>query len=311
MFELAILLASFIAGFFLMIYCGGKAVKEAEALAVALNISPIIIGLVILSIGTDLPEIATSIISSIQGHGDIVVGDALGSCLLQITVVFGVIAIYSRVKSFNTTEVLFAGGGAVVALIAGLFIISDGNIQRWESIFLFLVYICIMFFLKNKLNNTVPLKKPPFKNYAIHFILISIALTGVLLGSFVVVNSIIEFSLLFGIPEYLVSFFGAAIATSLPELVIDFTAIRRGKMSLVIGDLFGSNIVDCTLALGIGPLIAPILLSVGIALTTGFYLLFATLAVIGILLWRKKLDIWTGIAFILLYLGSYLTLFFV
>ena len=72
-----------------------------------------------------------------------------------------------------------------------------------------------------------------------------------------IVRSFIEITDSLGVPEFLASSIVLAIGTSLPELVVDWTAIRRGAAALAIGDLFGSSLVDATLSVGIGPIIRP------------------------------------------------------
>jgi cation:H+ antiporter len=126
----------------------------------------------------------------------------------------------------------------------------------------------------------------------------------------VVIESVINLSNIFRINEYIISFFLVAIGTSLPELVVDLTAIRKKQYEIAIGDILGSCIVDASLSIGIGPLFfAPTAVSGGLAETTGLYALFVSVAVLSILALREKVDKKAGVVFIILYLLSYLTLY--
>jgi len=101
-----------------------------------------------------------------------------------------------------------------------------------------------------------------------------------------------------------------AIGTSLPELAVDLTAIRKKQYEIAIGDAIGSSIIDAGFSIGIGALFfSPLRLTSRFAETTGLYALFASFVVLVVLAWRRKLDTKAGLLFIILYAVSYLTLF--
>jgi cation:H+ antiporter len=142
-----------------------------------------------------------------------------------------------------------------------------------------------------------------------HFVIAVIGYVGVAIGAYVVVNSVVALSAEAHIPEYLISFFVVAIGTSLPELAVDLTAVRRKQYEIAIGDAIGSCIVDAGLSIGIGPLIFPITVSARLAETTGLYVLLASIVVLLTLAIRQKLDRKAGVFFIILYGLSYSILF--
>ena len=112
-----------------------------------------------------------------------------------------------------------------------------------------------------------------------------------------------------GAYEYLISFFLLAIGTSLPEVVVDLTAVRKKQYELAIGDAIGSCIVDACFSIGIGPLlIGKIKVSGELAMITGSYAILACIIIILTLALREKVDKRAGALFILLYLLSYTTL---
>jgi cation:H+ antiporter len=85
------------------------------------------------------------------------------------------------------------------------------------------------------------------------------------LGATTAIQALTELSVIWSLPEYLVAFVLASLGTSLPELFVEISAVRRGQWDLAVGDAIGSSFVDATLSLGIGPLAAPIVVSAGIA----------------------------------------------
>lgn len=123
-----------------------------------------------------------------------------------------------------------------------------------------------------------------------------------------VVQSVIQLSAAFQVSEFLISFFVLAIGTSLPELVVELTAIRKGQFELAIGDAIGSCIVDASVSIGIGQLLFPQIISGQTALITGLYAIFGSIVVIITLALRKKLDKKAGALFIIIYLLSYVLL---
>jgi len=123
------------------------------------------------------------------------------------------------------------------------------------------------------------------------------------------IESVITLSAVLLIPEYFISFFLVAIGTSLPELVVDSTAVRKKQYEIAIGDAIGSSIVDAGFSIGIGPLFSPIKVSGRTAETTGLYALFGSIMVLLVLALREKLDKKTGMLFIILYLFAYATLY--
>ncbi|MEW6778341.1 MAG: hypothetical protein AB1405_18730, partial [Bdellovibrionota bacterium] len=123
-----------------------------------------------------------------------------------------------------------------------------------------------------------------------------------------VVLSVAKLSALLGIPEYVISFFGAAIGTSFPEIVVDVTAARRGHYEIALGDILGSCLIDATLAPGIGPAFFGTvvdgrggLLGAGIAAA-------GMIVAAGLLMARKRHDRISGAIFVALYLLSYFLL---
>lgn len=118
--------AVLISGIFLLTVSSDKAVEHSVHFASALGISSLMIGLILVSIGTDLPEIANSIVACSSGHGDIDVGDSIGSVLTQITLILGLIPFLSRKFKVKRREVLVIGAFEVLALILAISVALTG-----------------------------------------------------------------------------------------------------------------------------------------------------------------------------------------
>jgi cation:H+ antiporter len=308
--DIILAVSAFLGGVALLAYSSDKAVRHSVSIASALRISPLMIGLIVVSLGTDLPEIVNSITSSAMGHGDINVGDSFGSVLVQITLVLGLVALLGGTFRVKRNEIAVIGSCELLALIAAVSMVEKGYISRMNAIFLVASFPLLMLIVKNVVKKEYAMEQGDSDPKLLrHFVIAVIGYVGVAIGAYVVVNSVVALSAEAHIPEYLISFFVVAIGTSLPELAVDLTAVRRKQYEIAIGDAIGSCIVDAGLSIGIGPLIFPITVSARLAETTGLYVLLASIVVLLTLAIRQKLDRKAGVFFIILYGLSYSILF--
>ena len=311
-FEIIVAILFLIGGLVLLVFSSDTAVEHSVSIASALGASPLIIGIVLVSLGTDLPEIANSIIASAAGHGDINVGNSLGSVLAQITLVLGILPFLVGTFKVNRKEVLVMGACQILALIMCVAMTEKGYITRLNAFLLVASWVIFMVILVNVTGKkaTKETDTPPSTNrrYFYHFRRATLGFVGIAIGAYVVIQSVTTLSSIFHISEYLVSFFVLAIGTSLPEIMVNLTAIRNRHYKLAIGNTLGSCIFDASFAIGIGPLIFPITVSSSLSMITGLYAIFGSLLVIITLALRKKVDRRSGALFIFIYLLSYLTL---
>jgi cation:H+ antiporter len=128
---------------------------------------------------------------------------------------------------------------------------------------------------------------------------------GVAIGTYLVINSILDLTNLLNISEFVASFFIAAIGTSLPELAVVLSAIRKKQFSIAIGDIMGSSMLDATFSIGIGPLLFPTVIDTGPSAITWLYSIFAVLIIVSILSLRGKVDKKFGLLCLILYIFSY------
>ncbi len=315
MFEFVFALLFLIGGILIIFFASNIAVKHSAILASALGISPLIIGISLVSIGTDLPEIFNSIISCSLGHGDIDVGDSVGSILTQITLVFGLLPIICGSFKIDRKEIIILGACQILGLIVIYAILEKGYFTQLNAIIMvgsLVIYLIIISSVtKESILERVDLieKTDTTRSKPFHIIIAFLGFIGVAIGASAIVQSIITLSSIFHVHEYIISFFIASLGTSLPELVVDVNAIRKKHYKIAIGDIVGSCIVDSTLSIGIGQVLFPQVISAELAVPTVLYTLFASFIVFIIVAVKKKMDKKAGIAFIILYLFSYLLLF--
>ena len=314
-FGIVFAVAVLISGIVLLTFSSDKAVEHSVYFASALGISSLMIGLILVSIGTDLPEIANSIVACSSGHGDIDVGDSLGSILTQITLILGIIPFIGRNFKVKRKEILVIGAFEVLALILAISVALIGFTR--EKAFLLILSWPIFIFIIKKTTAKDIVKKKQFKSqtsryYLLHLVIAALSFVGVAIGALAVIKSVIILSNELGIPEFLISFFVVAIGTSLPELVVDLTAIRKRQYELAIGDIIGSCIVDATVSISIGQLLFPTAVFVESpvrSLSLALYAILASTVVILTLALREKVDKKAGALFIIVYSFAYMLLY--
>jgi cation:H+ antiporter len=307
-------IAGLIAGLIIIAKASNKSVEYSARIASSLGIPTIIIGLFLISLGTDIPEIANSLISSYSGHMDINVGNVLGSCLVQITLAFGLVAILGTNVFAKRKNILVLGGCAVAAVVASIIAIYDGSLTRIDGLFLIIAYVGLLLASKKYSVREIGGSQVrdiygTRKDLILTGIKLTISLLAVGVGSVVLVDSVISISNQFGVPEYFISFFAVGIGTSLPELSVALAAVKKGRYGIVVGDIFGSNITDATFALGIGPLFFPDGVSAGLIMPFAIFVLVASALAVGLFAWREKLDKKAALILIAIYLLVYLFVF--
>lgn len=299
-------LAAGAAGLVVTIIASRRAVNYASALALGLGVSPFLVGVSLMAIGTDLPEMANSVVASASGHGDINLGDSIGSAVTQLTLVLGILPFAVGSFAVGRQRVLWVGLATTVVLALAGILSGDGRLSRLDAALLVGSWaLATVVLLTRRHVATDPAMVVPTGRAGrlILATLVSLAFVGG--GATVTVTAVIRIAESFGAPEFLVSFFGLAIGTSLPELVVDVAALRAGQRDLAIGDVFGSSLVDSTLALGLGPLLFPTAVTATYGLVAGLAAAPMILCVTLVLAVRRRHDRWSGILLLVLYASFY------
>lgn len=300
-----------ILGLIILFISSEIAVDNLIKIATLFGASLFTVGFIFSSIGSDLPEIFNSIFSSYLGHGDISVGDSFGSVNTQITLVLGLIPFFCRFCRLIPQRFAVVGISEVVILIISVFLVVDGNVTRLDGLSLIILWGLSIFIIRKFGKEKIAVEDSdeilrPKQDMKRIILLIVLGFVGIAVGSFLVVDSVIEISTALGVSEYLISFFFLALGTSMPELIVSISAIRRRHFELAIGDIIGSCIVDATLAVGLGPLFFPISVNGSAIFLTGIYAIMSSLVVVAVLSYRGVHDKKTGALFLLIYLGTWL-----
>ena len=300
-----------ILGFIILIKGADLFVDGASGMASNFKVPKMLIGLTIVAFGTSAPELAVGIKSIISGNGDIVLGNVIGSNILNISLIIGVRAVFHSLTVKNNTV---RKELPITMLITTLFAvlmsdkIFDKTVQnsftRSDGVILLLFFSIFIYYLisisrkKEKEEEDKNEKKLPLAKSIIFTLL---GLAGIVFGSNFVVDSASFIAKGFGVTERLISLTIIALGTSLPELVTSITATRKGEYDIAIGNVVGSNIFNIGMVIGI-----PTSLVGGIGIINFSYIDITVMIVASVLLFMfsyndYKISKKEGILFLIIF----------
>ena len=298
-------------------------VESAERIGLAFGLSPFIVGVTIVSIGTSFPELVSSLAATLKGLSDVAPANAIGSNISNILLIVGVSAILGRrlvvTKSLIDLDLPLLAIGTV--LLLG--VVVDGQVSLGESILLlitYFIYLSYTIFHKEDDQETkeivevLPSRKErrksvsAFKKEKIEkpktklkdfgmLILGTLVLFG---GAKGLVNSLVNLSLFFKISTGLIAITAVAVGTSLPELFVSASAALKRKSEVALGNIFGSNVFNALVVIGFSGLFRRLILDpqtykVGLPVMALATFLFV---ISGI---SRRIHIWEGAFYLSLY----------
>ena len=284
-------------------------IRGAIGIAERLRVPEFIIGLAILSIGSDLPELAIAINAAIENlqtgeTSDVVVGSALGSGLAQIGLVLGLSALVHHLSL--PRKMLYRHGGIMLGSLLLLAVFAlDGYISALEGAALLVFYlIYLLMLLARNDDEDLPLDTHPRGNIAGLSTLLIIGLTIIAGSAELTVASATDMAIRFGVEQSLIAILLIGLGSSLPELAISIVAAVKRRAHLSIGNLIGSNIFDTLVPIGAAAMISGLSFDAGM-LRFELPLLFA-LSVMVLLFFKthdgiRKREAWGILGFYFVY----------
>lgn len=275
-------------------------VNSAEAIGLSLGIPPFIIGVTIVAFGTSLPELATSIAAVLDNNSEIVIGNVIGSNITNIALVLGLTAVV--VKKIDLEEDLWHIDFPFLLATAFLlwFVLMDQQITLVESIVLL---TGIGVFLAYSLKSDIPKEAKenrPTANIRQYAMLVGGGVLVYFSADFTI-QAVSAISLKMGIAPRIIALSAVALGTSLPEVVVSLTAARKGKSSIAVGNVLGSNVFNTLIVTGIPALIGPLAIPSDIL---SFYLplMIVMTILFGVMSKSGRISRWEGLALLLFYL---------
>ena len=294
--------SSGIAGMTLLYFGAEWLVKGGCGIARKCRISPLVIGLTLVAFATSAPELVVSIISALEGYGDVSLGNVVGSNICNITVILGLSALIAPVAvhpGLLKLDMPLLAGASI--LLTGIVLAADG-VGRIAA-FAFLV--CGLWYTVHKIRSSrrenreaEELPSPGEMRLWAAAVLVVLGLGALTLGARLFVDSAVFAAHELGISDAVIGLTIVALGTSLPELATSAVAAFKGEQDIAVGNVVGSNLMNILLILGVAPLIRPI--AVKDILWTDFaVMLGVTFALWGLMFFRKRIGRIAGAAFLL------------
>lgn len=265
-------------------------VEYGARLARRLGVSDLVVGLVITSVGTSLPELASSLAAALTGSPGLVIGTVAGSNIANIGLVLGFAAV---VRPLETERKMHDRDGFMVVATAALFLVLalDNRVGRLDAAVFVVLYVAYTAFVVRSDREGVEHRFKDFLEFVFDFeyavpvarrltrrrsqtgnaesrreprgfgrdlAVITVSVAVLVAGARYVVVEAVWLAGVLQVPENLVGLSLVAVGTSLPELAVAVTAARRGSAEMVVGNVLGSNIANVLLILGVAALGRPL-----------------------------------------------------
>jgi len=254
----------FLAGGLVILWkCAGLLVAGAVGLAHRLGVSPLVVGLTVVAMGTSAPEVAASIAAALRNAGDIAIGNVYGSNIANLALVGGLCAIIRPISVRLRTLRREMPVMLAVALLLWP-VLRNLYLSRPEALALLAIFtalILLTVYLARK-EATAPSRDKRNTQYAIrnakrNVLFVVIGLAGLALGADLAVRGAIVIGERIGLSQAVIGLTIIAVGTSLPELATSLVAVIKGQHDISIGNLVGSNIFNTLLVVGTAGLVRP------------------------------------------------------
>ncbi|HMP67616.1 MAG TPA: calcium/sodium antiporter [Candidatus Paceibacterota bacterium] len=297
----------FIASLFVLVKGADWLLTSSEKIGLAVGLSPFIVGVTIVATGTSLPELISSGVAVFRGFSEIVTANAMGSNIANILLVVGISAILGR--RLTVSKDLIDLDLPLIAITTAIFfvIVHDGQVTFFESAFLLVTYIVYLGFSlmykdegADEEHEIEALKASRPKITANDIFVLLLGVVGLSVGSHYLIDSVVALSNLLNIGVGVITITAVAIGTSLPELLVSGKAALRHQSDVALGNIFGSNIFNILVVVGLPGLFGTIMLD-NQTLTIGLpMLIIATILFVfsGI---SRRIHVQEGVMFLLLY----------
>lgn len=281
---------------------------SAEKIGLYFGMPAFIVGVTIVAVGTSLPELISSIFAVLQGASEIVVGNVIGSNIVNIFLILGIATLIG--KKIKISYELIHVDLPILVASAFLFMVMiwDGTFTIGEGI-LSIIGIAIYFLytahskvkdkeslIKREVTGKLKKKKLEINTIAV----LIISTVFIYIGARYTVESVIELSKLLNIGTEIIAISAVALGTSLPELMVTVSAVRRGNAEMAVGNVLGSNIFNTFAVMGIPALFGALIIPQNI-IAFGLPMMIIATLLYFFMTQEKEITIWEGYILLLFY----------
>jgi len=248
----------------ILIWGADRLIVQSEAIARHLGLSEFFIGATLIALGTSLPEMAASVAASFANHPAIALSNIIGSNILNITLVLGMVFLLAR--NIRPDRDFFAkdSSWALFPIFIFILMIGDGLLSRLDGLLLMLLMGAYLLFLVRSGDDVLIEAEEEARSDEKNFNTLRTAgwlfagFVAVVIGADHLISSAGHLARMLGVSEWVIGLVMIALGTSMPELVVSVLAARKGKADMAIGNIIGSNMANISVALGAAALTHPL-----------------------------------------------------
>ncbi|WP_322512824.1 calcium/sodium antiporter [Chloroflexus sp.] len=254
-------IALFVAGIVLLVLGADLLVRGAASFAASLGVSPLIIGLTVVAIGTSSPEIAVSLQAAFNGQGAITLGNIVGSNIANIMLILGVAAMFGPLpvdrQIFRRDLPVMIGASLLTLLLA-----LDRVLSRTDGAILLIGLIAYLWVMwpRDAHSDQLHPNRSHHHHWRVRVLQVAMMVGGLallVLGANWLVNGAVTFATWFGVSELIIGLTIVAVGTSLPEIATSVIAGFRGERDIAVGNVIGSNVLNLLFVLALTMLLSP------------------------------------------------------
>ena len=248
-------------GLILLYYGGDFLVTGSVRLSRFFKLSTFVIGATVIAFGTSAPELAVAILAALDAAPELAMGNVIGSNIANIGLVLGLTALIAPIV-ITPKRLKREYPPLFLATLIILLLAWDLNIHRSEGIIMLALLALYLWRSFNQKEDFAigqeEVELSPHKGIIYQFVLVLAGLVGLVSGAKLLVSGGVSIARMIGISEWFIGITIVAIGTSLPEIVASIMAARRGQGEMAVGNIFGSNIFNILMVLGITSVIHPL-----------------------------------------------------
>ncbi len=303
-----------------VLYFGAEwLVRGATRLAGALGVSPIVIGLTVVSMGTSAPELVVCLVAALGGNSDLAMGNVMGSNLANIGLILGLTAMVRPLEVAG--RVITREIPVMIAVTLLLFpLVWDGELSRADGGILLVVLGLYLLFInraageekaevKGEFDIYDEKARPDARTVAGSLALIVGGSIGLVMGGRAIVLSAEYIAEMFGVPDLVIGLTIVAVGTSLPELATALVAAMRKEADIAVGNIIGSNVFNIAAILGVTSTVTPIRVVANVVREELPAVLFISLLAFPVTRSAHRVRRWEGAVLLVVYLGLGIWLF--
>lgn len=298
-------------------------IASAEKIGLAFGLSPFIVGVTIVGVGTSFPELISSFVAAFKGITDVVAANAIGSNIANILLIVGISAVIGRRLIVTKSLIDLDLPLLAISTVLLLGIVWDRQITFGESLLMLATYgVYLLYTVLHKdtedtgeISEVLPSRQERRKHISAHkkekftrpkiaakdFILLVVGILGLVFGAKYLVDALVNLSTILNIATGVIAITAVAIGTSLPELLVSAKAAFQKKSEVALGNIFGSNVFNALVVIGLPGLFKTLAVDnqtfvIGVPTMALATLLFV---ISGI---SRRIHVWEGLFYLLVYI---------